>query len=198
MPPWCLLRTRGTLSLGRGQKTRVSKPCLEQRQLSRPRCARTPGPAVRGLYILLAPWIMAAIIDLRGSSALADSPATRDGSGLPVTTDRPSSKWPHRLARTETSEGPDRSWWGMAGITAILAASGGVYATCRRFLPASAAGAMQVVGRMSLSPKHSVYVLRVGRRVLLVGTGPQGAPSLITELDELPDVEPDLPRGGAT
>ena len=45
---------------------------------------------------------------------------------------------------------------------------------------------MQVVGRVSLSPKHSVYLLRIGRRVLLVGAGPQGAPSLIAELDDLP------------
>jgi len=54
-----------------------------------------------------------------------------------------------------------------------------------------------VVSRTSLSPKHSVYVLRIGRRVLLVGTGPQGAPSLITELDELAEIEPDLRLEGA-
>jgi flagellar protein FliO/FliZ len=84
----------------------------------------------------------------------------------------------------------------MVGITLALAVCGGIYAVCRRFLPQSAAGAVCVVSRVSLSPKHSVYMLRIGRRVLLVGTGPQGAPSLIAELDDLPGVEPNLGQGG--
>ena len=63
----------------------------------------------------------------------------------------------------------------------------------RRRPPVLAQGAgvgMQVVGRVSLSPKHTVYLLRVGRRVLLVGAGPQGSPSLISELDDLAEIEP--------
>jgi flagellar protein FliO/FliZ len=163
-----------------------------------PTRSRTPASAVCGLYALLAPWIMAGMIGLNDSPAHADSPAAREGPEPRPMTDRPTSKWPYRVSRTAPAEGLDRSWWGLAGITAALAVSGGIYAACRRFLPPGAAGAVQVVGRMSLSPKHSVYVLRVGRRVLLVGTGPQGAPSLITELDELPEVEPELRQGGAT
>ncbi len=170
----------------------------EELPMRLPRRARTPASAVCGLYTLLAPWIMAGIIGLNDSPAHADSPSAREGPGPSLFTDRPMSRWPYRASRTAPTEGPDRSWWGMAGITAALAVSGGIYAACRRFLPPRLAGAVQVVGRMSLSPKHSVYVLRVGRRVLLVGTGPQGAPSLITELDELPEVEPDLRQGGAT
>ena len=54
---------------------------------------------------------------------------------------------------------------------------------------------MQVVGRVSLSPKHTVHMLRVGRRVLVVGVGPQGAPALISELDELGEIETDAPQG---
>ncbi len=83
----------------------------------------------------------------------------------------------------------------MAGITLVLAVCGGIVAAGRRFLPQGAAGGLQVVGRVSLSPKHSVYLLRVGRRVLLVGAGPQGAPSLISELDDLAEIEPN-PRPG--
>ena len=71
-----------------------------------------------------------------------------------------------------------------------LAVCGGICAGARRFLPRGTAGAVQVVGRVSLSPKHTVYLLRVGRRVLLVGTGPQAAPSLISELDDYPEPEP--------
>ena len=54
---------------------------------------------------------------------------------------------------------------------------------------------MQVVGRVTFSPKHSVHMLRVGRQVLLVGVGPQRAPALISELDELGEIEPDASQG---
>jgi flagellar protein FliO/FliZ len=82
-------------------------------------------------------------------------------------------------------------WWpGMAGIALILAICGGITAVARRFAPPPAAGAVQVVGRASLSPKHSVFLLKVGRKVLLVGAGPQGPPSLISELDDISDSPP--------
>jgi len=83
----------------------------------------------------------------------------------------------------------------MAGITLVLAVCGGVVAAARRFSSQGAAGEIRVVSRVSLSPKHTIYLLRVGRRVLLVGAGPQGAPSLISELDELAEIEPDLRQG---
>lgn len=158
-----------------------------------PRSSRTPTSALCGLSLLLASWI----IGLNDSPARADSPAAQEGSGPRLTTEPSLSKWPYRISRTAPSHGPDRSWWGLAGTTGALAICGGIYAVCRRFLPSSAAGAVRVVSRTSLSPKHSVYVLRIGRRVLLVGTGPQGAPSLITELDELAEIEPDLRLEGA-
>jgi flagellar protein FliO/FliZ len=76
-----------------------------------------------------------------------------------------------------------------------LAVCGGIIAAGRRFLPQGAGVGMQVVGRVSLSPKHSVYLLRVGRRVLLVGAGPQGSPSLISELDDLAEIDTHPPQG---
>jgi flagellar protein FliO/FliZ len=39
-----------------------------------------------------------------------------------------------------------------------------------------------VVGRTSLSPRHTVYLLKAGDRVLIVGTGPQGSPTLLGEM----------------
>ena len=88
---------------------------------------------------------------------------------------------------TTASEG----WWpGIAGIALILAVFGGITAAVRRFAPRPAAGGVYVVGRVSLSPKHSVYLLRVGGKVLLVGAGPQGPPSLISEVDDITDSPP--------
>lgn len=93
------------------------------------------------------------------------------------------------------SPGLDGSWTGMACLALLLAGGGGVAVALRRFGPrAASAGAVQVVGRVSLSPKHSVYLLRVDRRVMVIGTGPQGPPSLIAELDELPGDVPTKTR----
>jgi flagellar protein FliO/FliZ len=78
----------------------------------------------------------------------------------------------------------------LAVIAVLLAAAGGIVFAGRRFAPRPGAGALNVISRVSLSPKHAVYLLRAGGRVLLVGTGPQGAPSLISELDEIPPIEP--------
>ncbi len=81
-----------------------------------------------------------------------------------------------------------RPW--SAGVAIALATCGAIALASRRRSPRSAPVELQVVGRASLTPKHGVYVLRVGRRVLVVGAGPQGPPSLITELDEAAAVAP--------
>jgi flagellar biogenesis protein FliO len=76
----------------------------------------------------------------------------------------------------------------------VLTVCGGVAAATRHFFPQAAPGALQVVGRACLSPKHTVYLLRVGGRELLVGVGPQAAPALIAELDDVRQIEPNHPR----
>lgn len=83
-------------------------------------------------------------------------------------------------------EGPGVWWVGTAGVAFALAAVGWGSVAARRYLPQGAGPGptpMRVVGRTSLSPKHTVYLLDVGGRVLILGAGPQGAPSLIGELD---------------
>jgi hypothetical protein len=102
------------------------------------------------------------------------------------------------LPRRSSSAGrvdSDPWYLGMAVTAVLLAVGGGVAFMGRRFVPRPGAGALHVVSRVSLSPKHTVYLLRAGGRVLLVGTGPQGAPALISELDEMPPLEP-APRQG--
>ncbi len=73
------------------------------------------------------------------------------------------------------------------GVALALAFIGWGSVAARRYVPQGASAplaALRVVGRTSLSPRHSVYLLDVGGRVLIVGTGPQGAPSLLGELSE--------------
>jgi hypothetical protein len=95
-------------------------------------------------------------------------------------------------------EGAATAGWGpgWAGLAVVLGVGGGVAVAIRRFVPPASTGAVHVVGRVSLSPKHSVYLIRVGRRVLLVGTGPQGPPSLISELDDPIGSAPNQPQDG--
>jgi flagellar biogenesis protein FliO len=116
--------------------------------------------------------------------ALEDSPKTED---------RPHASrllLPRRSTSAARATGSDAWYLGLAVVAALLAAAGGIAFAGRRFGPRPGAGALHVVSRVSLSPKHAVYLLRAGGRVLLVGTGPQGAPTLISELDEVPPIEP--------
>ncbi len=71
---------------------------------------------------------------------------------------------------------------GTAGIALALAAFGGMSVAAKKFLPQSESGPLRVLGRTSLSPKHAVYLLKAGDKVLIVGTGPQGSPTLLGEM----------------
>ncbi|WP_235963714.1 flagellar biosynthetic protein FliO [Tautonia rosea] len=71
-------------------------------------------------------------------------------------------------------------------LTAVLAIVGvGIVLGTRR-KPTGSAGVLRVVGRAHLTGRHAVYLLRAGDRTLIVGVGPQGAPSLLGELDPSP------------
>ena len=96
------------------------------------------------------------------------------------------------VSREALSSSPGRTenntsgWWvGTVGIAAALALCGWVSIASKKFLPKASATApnLRVLGRTHLSPKHAVYLLDIGGRTLLIGTGPQGAPSLLGELD---------------
>lgn len=130
------------------------------------------------------------------ASAVDNQPPSRAGSRGRDDDSRSSrSVLLRRLSSTARAGGSDGWYLGMAGVTLALAVCGGVVAVARRFSPKGAAGEIRVVSRVGLSPKHTVYLLRVGRRVLLVGAGPQGPPALISELDDLAEIEPN-PRQG--
>jgi hypothetical protein len=128
--------------------------------------------------------------DATGAAAVA---ALETIEGSLKADDRPRTSrllLPRRSSTAAREKGSDGWYLGMAVIAVLLAAAGGISLAARRFTPRTGAGALQVVSRVSLSPKHTVYLLRAGGRVLLVGTGPQGAPSLIAELDEVPPIAP--------
>jgi hypothetical protein len=120
-----------------------------------------------------------------------------DGAALAAQDSRPAGPaWLNRLSRRSKPAGPDGWWLGMGGVALALAICGAIGIAARRLSPRAVTGAVQVVGRVSLSPKHTVYLLRVGQRVLLIGAGAQGAPALLGELDDLPEASPSLGDGG--
>jgi hypothetical protein len=108
----------------------------------------------------------------------------------------PAHPFPPRtsLAR-RGGERPEASggWWhGTAGIALALAVCGAISVATRgrwRWPRVHAAGTLRVVGRTSLSPRHTVHLLSIGDRVLIIGTGPQGAPSLLGELTDPDDLQ---------
>ena len=128
-----------------------------------------------------------------GSESTATDAARTDRARRPGSSGFP---WPGRDPGGMRSAGADAGWSGMACLALVLAACGVVAVAARRLGPRAAAGAVQVVGRVSLSPKHSVYLLRVGQRVLVVGAGPQGPPALIAEVENVPQ-DPLAPHRGA-
>jgi hypothetical protein len=92
--------------------------------------------------------------------------------------------------------GSSNSWmFGMTVVALGLAVVGGVSIASRRFgfAAAGATGPLRVIARTHLSPKHSVYLLRAGESVWLIGTGPQGAPSLLGELESAPSEAGNVP-----
>lgn len=94
----------------------------------------------------------------------------------------------HPIARSGSSpRTSDGSSAGSAAFVAVcvagaLAAFGAVAFLSKKGKGGPGLANLRVVGRASLSPKHSVYLLRVGDRTLILGTGGQGPPSLLGEL----------------
>jgi hypothetical protein len=85
----------------------------------------------------------------------------------------------------DSAAGSSGWWLGTAGLALALAVCGGISLVFRRHLPPTSAGPLRVIGRTSLSPKHTLYLLQAGERVLIVGAGSQGPPALLGELTDL-------------
>ncbi len=128
-------------------------------------------------------------------AAVADPVAGRIAPGQRERVDRAGRLPTARIAGITPLRGePDGSrsagaegWRPWSACLALgLAACGAVALTARRRVIRGVPVELQVVGRASLTPKHGIYVLKVGGRMLVVGAGPQGPPALLTELDEAP------------
>ena len=86
-------------------------------------------------------------------TGLCGSPARR---GLAVFARAPIPPAPSGLA------GLGRLVAGLGGDRLALAACGAACVAARKYWPQHSAGLVQVVGRVSLSPKHSIFLVRAG------------------------------------
>jgi flagellar biogenesis protein FliO len=121
-------------------------------------------------------------------SAARGAESSGAGDSEPVRVPPPSG----RLLRGMTGAGsPDAGarssaqggWWmGSAGIALALAATGALCTLARKRWPSDSSKLLRVIGKVSLSPRHSICLVQAGQRVLLIGTGAGGAPSLLGEL----------------
>ncbi len=155
--------------------------------------------AARGLCLALMAGMLAPVLSARPVRADRAPPTT--AIATPSPDPEPPGRLPFRprdasARRAEVSGGAGGWWLGTAGIALALALFGGISLASRRYGPQREGGPLRVVGRTSLSPKQTVYLLRVGDRVLIVGAGPGGPPSLLGELTDPAELRRFAPRNG--
>jgi flagellar protein FliO/FliZ len=174
------------------------------------------GPRVRSSILVALSILLVGMTDLmaqegRPASSIGE-PSARSvtpenqgegqgaGPGL-VRVPRPSNhRYPFAPGADSSGLSPSSpvstGWWlGSAGIALAMAVCGAVCVAARKYWPQDSSGLVHVVGRVSLSPKHSIYLVRAGQRILLIGTGAQGAPTLLGELGG--DDQTEEPTGDA-
>ncbi len=72
------------------------------------------------------------------------------------------------------SYGGGSLWWaGPGGIALALVAAGAASFAARRFGTPGGASTLKIMDRVSLTPKHAVFVVRAKDRLFVLGTGPQ-------------------------
>lgn len=87
----------------------------------------------------------------------------------------------------------------LAGLGVVLAVVGALAWGARRLLPGIRYGGrlsgLEVLGRIPVGPKHSLVLARFGRRLLVIGAGPEGL-STLCQSEDPAEVEEILLRGG--
>jgi flagellar biogenesis protein FliO len=82
----------------------------------------------------------------------------------------------------KAAAGSGGNWWlGAVGAVLVLALFGGASLASRRLLPRRGPAMLEVMAHACLSGKHTVYLVKAGSRVLVIGTGAQGPPALLGE-----------------
>ncbi len=129
---------------------------------------------------------------LGGPAARSAEEPTRDPAVNPASVaprSTPIDRTPRRELDPSRRGEAGSGWWiGPVGIAGALALVGGASLASKRFGLnlglGKDGGLIGVVGQTRLSPKHSVYLVRVADRVLILGTGPGGSPAPLGEVTD--------------
>lgn len=168
---------------------------------------RTPGIRWKPGRLRLAGAVALGLglsIPLSGDAARADPPEAEPRSTPTAAIAAPGREPDGRvmLRRTDSGQGGSggvvsgSSRWLLTGGVAVALVGLGAASlgTGRRGLLAGReAGDVRIVGRVQLTPKHAVHLLRAGDRTLIVGTGQGGPPALLGELSEPLADSPGIP-----
>ncbi len=116
---------------------------------------------------------------IEGDVALAEEV----GSEFRFDPDAPGSSTDDRSERSGIVGAPSSSWI-TGGLALVLAIAGG-FAWCRRRVAVVSGieSRIQVIERVALSPKQALFRVRVGSREWLLGVGPSGPPTLLSEIE---------------
>ena len=138
----------------------------------------------------------------------ADGPVAQEDQGDPVADADETAAGAAGQVRPAVAGlgGPTRPkpvpWYrsGAVSLVIVLGAVAGVAVLVRRLVPSVRAmngGAIEVLGRNHLSPKQSLALVRIGRRVLLLGVTAERLSTLceIDEADEVAEILLRAPQG---
>jgi hypothetical protein len=101
------------------------------------------------------------------------------------------ARFPTSRQRADSSQppmtAPSASWWLLPlGLLLAGGAWAGLTLSARKSASTRTRPAvpLEVVGRVAVGPRQAVCLVKVGAQVLIVGTGPQGPPTLMGELEQ--------------
>ncbi len=111
------------------------------------------------------------------------------------------------LTRTPTTDAPSAAPWyrtGGGALVVVLVLVGVLFAVVRKWSPSvrgGESGVMKVVSRTALSPRHSLALVHLGRRLVLVGISPDRVDAVteVTDAEEVAELSARLalPMSGA-
>ncbi len=171
------VNTPKTISKGISQGSNGAAP---QRVLTLPDNPRSDGQSA--FTSVPAPSVPAPTVTARAATAFPERPVTplKRTSALPPVSDPASTK--------EPTGGPSAGTF-LAGLVVVLLFVLGIAKLLLKRSPYSIgslpADAVDILGRRAVDPRNSVYMVKVGSRLILMGASPSGLSSLAEITDPI-------------